>query len=147
MTDPIAALIARVEHLEAVAAILALSADYCRGADQRDLPLFLSVWADDAFWQVSEEMAFRGGDEIAAAIVKQWESIKHAHHWTSNPAITIDGETAEARFDGQTEVQLLDGGWLRIAGEYEDRYEKRDGRWWMLSRRARVLSQRVTAAG
>lgn len=146
MTDPLTALTARVERLEAVAAITALSADYCRGADRRDLPLFLSVWADDAVWQVSEEMAFRGRDEIAAAIAKQWESTKHAHHWTSNPTITVDGDSAEARFDVQTEVQLLDGGWLRIAGEYEDRYMKRDGRWWMLSRAARVLSQRSEPA-
>jgi ketosteroid isomerase-like protein len=143
MTDPIAALTARVEHLEAVAAVLALSADYCRGADQRDLPLFLSVWADDAFWQVSEEMAFRGRDEIAVAIAKQWESTQHAHHWTSNPAITVDGDSAAARFDVQTEVRLLDGSWIWIAGEYEDRYVNRDGRWWMLSRAARVLSQRA----
>jgi len=86
-------------------------------------------------------------DESAAAIAKQWKSTQHAHHWTSNPTISIDGETAEARFDVQTEVQLLDGGWLLVAGEYEDRYVKRDGRWWMLSRRARVLSQREPAAG
>lgn len=146
MTDPLTALSARVERLEAVTAISALSADYCRGADQRDLRLFLSVWADDAVWQVSEELAFRGRDEIAVAIAKQWESTRHAHHWTSNPAITIDGETAEARFDVHSEVQLLDGGWLLIAGEYGDRYVKRDGRWWMLSRRARVLSQRSQPA-
>lgn len=147
MTDALAALTARVERLEAVAAISALSADYCRGADQRDLPLFLSVWADDAVWQVSEEMTFSGRDEIAAAIAKQWESTQHAHHWTSNPTIAVGGDTAGARFDVHTEVQLLDGGWLLIAGEYEDRYVKRDGRWRMLSRRARVLSQRATAAG
>lgn len=141
MTDPIADLIARVEHLEAIAAICALSADYCRGADQRDLPLFLSVWADDAVWQVSEERSFRGRDEIADAIANQWESTQRAHHWTSNAAITVDGELAQARFDVHTEVQLLEGAWLRIAGEYQDRYVKRDGRWWMMSRSARMLSQ------
>lgn len=48
MTDPIAELTARVEHLEAVAAILALSADYCRGAGYRELPLFLVSSADEA---------------------------------------------------------------------------------------------------
>lgn len=150
MTDSaLAALTARVEQLEAVAAIAALSGDYCRGADQRDLALFMSVWADDAVWQVSDELAFTGRDEITAAIARQWETTLRAHHWTSNPTITVaaDGVAAEARFDVHTEVQLPDETWLWIADEYVDRYAKRDDRWWLRSRAARVLSQRAEAAG
>lgn len=101
------------------------------------------MWANDAVWHVSEEMAFRGRDEIAVAIAKQWESTRQAHHWTSNPAMTVDGDSATARFDVHTEVQLLDSSWIWIAGGYEDRYVKRDGQWCMLSRQARVLSQRA----
>jgi len=43
---------ARLARLEAINDILRLSADYCRGADRRDLELFLSVWAPEGTWRV-----------------------------------------------------------------------------------------------
>jgi ketosteroid isomerase-like protein len=143
--EPVAELLLRIERLEAEAAITRLSADYCHGADHRDLDLLLSVWADDAVWQVSDEVAFTGRDEIAAGIRRQWETTARAFHWTSNPSIvvSVDALSATARFDVQTQVELLDGSWLAIAGTYRDEYVRVDGVWRLARRAARVDSQRT----
>lgn len=145
MSEPTSDLVRRIETLEAQAAIARLSADYCRGADLRDLELFLSVWADGAVWQVSEEVEFEGLEEIAGAIEKQWESTTRAFHWTSNPAITVnpDGVSARALFDVHTQVQLPDETWLEFAGTYVDDCIKVDGEWRFARRTAQVHSQRV----
>lgn len=137
MDELLASLTLRVERLEAESAIIRLSADYCRGADRRDLDLFLSVWSDDAVWQVREDLAFTGHAEIRSGITAQWEATERAAHWTSNPSITVasDALSAQAQFDVHTEVQLPDWSWLTIGGYYEDEYVRVDDRW-LLSRRA-----------
>lgn len=96
MTDPTEDLAQRIERLEAAAAISRLSADYCRGADHRDIDLFLSVWSKDGVWQVRDNLAFAGFDQIRAGITHQWETSLRTFHWTSNPSIVLsaDGQSA-----------------------------------------------------
>jgi hypothetical protein len=146
MTDPIAALARRIERLEAAAEISRLSADYCRGADHRDLDLFLSVWSEDGVWQVRDDLAFTGFDQIRAAIIHQWETSVRAFHWTSNPSIVLssDGLSAHARFDVHTQVELLDLSWMSVAGSYDDVYVRRGKHWKLAKRAAEVHSQRTT---
>lgn len=150
MTDPLGDLHGRIDRLEAESAIVRLSADYCRGADERDIDLFLSVWTlflsvwtDDAVWQVSDEVAFVGHEQIRAGIERQWASTTRAFHWTSNPSITVsvDALTARARFDVHTQVELPDGSRLALAGAYLDECARVGGEWRLARRVARVDSQ------
>lgn len=139
-----AELLRRVEVLEAVGAITRLTADYSFAADHRDLDLFLSVWADNAEWEVSPHQVFIGREEIASAIERQWHEAPRAFHWSSNPAITMDadGLGASGRHDAHTQVQLNDGTWLEIAATYVDRYAKTAVGWKLVRRAAHVHSQR-----
>lgn len=144
MGDELAALSRRIEVLEAESAIARLSADYCHGADLRDLDLFLSVWAEDGVWQVSDEVAFVGRDRIRAGIEQQWAATTRAFHWTSNPSIAVDGLTARARFDVHTQVELPDATWLALAGTYRDEYVRGGDGWRLAKRVAEVHSQRAS---
>ena len=144
MTESVAALVARIERLEASAEITQLNADYCRGADQRDLERFLSVWTDDAVWRVRDDLEFVGLDQIKRGIERQWEATLRAFHWTSNPSIVVDpgGSSARAHFDVHAETQLLDETWLWVAGSYRDAYVRTDGGWRLRSRAAETHVQR-----
>lgn len=136
-------LLARVDRLESLSEIQRLSADYCHGADRRDLDLFLSVWSDDAVWQVNPAVAFIGRTEIADAIVRQWEFLTRAFHWTSNPQIDIDDVVATGRYQVDAEVLDIQGTWTAIRGEYLDEYVRTANGWRFQRREATVDSQRV----
>jgi hypothetical protein len=144
MTEPVAALISRIERLEAIADITRLSAEYCRGADRRELDRFLSVWTEDAVWRVRDDLAFVGLAEIQRGIERQWEMTLRAFHWTSNPSISIDegGASARAVFDVHTEVQLADESWLWLGGSYRDTYTRTDTAWRLSSRTAEIAAKR-----
>jgi ketosteroid isomerase-like protein len=131
----------RLDRVESILALHRLSADYCRGADRRDLDLFLSVWTPTAVWAPRENVVYTGTDEIAEAIERQWRSVKRAFHWTSNGAIDVDGDAATARFDVDAELELLDGSWIAVAGEYQDAFVRTKGRWRMSKRLAVIHSQ------
>lgn len=134
-------LAARLDRVESVLAIERLSSDYCRGGDRRDLDLFLSVWAPDAVWYAREGGTYRGIDQIAAAIELQWRSAKRAFRWTSNAAIDVSGDTASGRFDVDAELELPDGSWIAVAGEYRDLFRREHGRWRIEERRVLIDSQ------
>lgn len=144
MSDQYDSLGMRIERLEAANAIARLSADYCRGADLRDLELFLSVWSDDGTWRVRDDLEFVGREHIAEGIRTQWRTTTRAFHWTSNPSIEIGVDRAQgtARFDVYSETQLLDQSWLSVAGSYYDTYISTKNGWRLRSRSAVVYSQR-----
>ncbi|MGY6497620.1 MAG: nuclear transport factor 2 family protein [Microcella sp.] len=139
-------LAARLEALEARAAIETLSASYCRGADLRDLDLFTSVWAEHGIWRPNAALAYEGRAAIAAAMERSWQAAVNTFHWVSNPAITVNVEdgTATARFDVHARVELPDGTWLDIAGSYDDEYVCEAGRWLMQCRAASLYRTTTT---
>ena len=104
----------------------------------------MSVWSQDAVWQVRDDLAFTGSDEIRSAIQQQWATCRRAFHWTSNPSILVspDTRTARARFDVRSEVELLDGTWVSLTGSYHDEYRREPAGWRMTTRIAVVHTQR-----
>ena len=147
MSEALADLLHRVDQLESIHAIERVSASYCRGADQRDIGVFLSAWAEDGVWEVSPELRFVGLADISEAIQHQWRNSQRAAHWTSNGVIDVHGDTASALFDVNSETQLLDGQWITISGAYSDRYVRRDATWKLAKRSAFVYSQHSVESG
>lgn len=127
----------RLELLEAELAIRRLVAVYCHGADKRDLDRFLSVWASNASWVLSDEATFRGHDAIASVVRRQWEAFAGYVHWTSNHVVEVDGDRAKGECDVAVAVQLHNGQWLHSGGTYIDEYVRSDGRWLIARRDAR----------
>lgn len=89
-----------------------------------------------------DDLEFTGREQIAAAIGEQWRGFSCAFRRTSNAAIEFSGEMGAGRFDVDAEVQLLDGPWFAVAGEYLNSYVRVGGKWLISSRTARIYFQR-----
>lgn len=129
----------RLLRLEGICEIERLVAEYSHGADKRDLRRFLAVWHEDALWDVGATV-FRGRDEIAQAIQRQWAMQPLMTHWTANMSISLPpgGTQAHGMVDTDTLTQLSSGEWLQSAGTYHDVLELRQGRWGFVERRAEL---------
>lgn len=127
---------ALLDRLASTLEIQRLQAEYCHGADKKDLARFLAVWHEDAVWDVGSAV-FEGSDRIAWAVRRQWEGVRQMHHWTANASINVDGDVATAETDASS-IAHVEGRWLLSAGTYTDRFERRDGVWRFARRAAAV---------
>lgn len=115
----------------AIAEIHTALATYVIAIDCRDFTLFDQCFAPDAVL----EFAFMGRyspAEYAAMSAESLAGFDATHHHLSLPALRIEGDTAHARsyFTAQhTKNALAPRPHLIIGGWYDDRLERRDGRW------------------
>jgi ketosteroid isomerase-like protein len=127
----------RLDRVEAELALHRLANDYCIGADHRDLARWQSVWTSDAVWQTSPDRAYRGIEEITAAVTGQWQAFPIMQHSTANHVVQVTGETGTGHCDVIVQIQLGDGRWLVGGGAYQDEYRREtDG--WKIARRTVV---------
>ena len=119
----------RLDWVEAELALHRLVNDYCIGADHRDLTRWQQVWTPDAIWQTSSDRAYRGIEEITAAVTGQWQAFPIMQHSTVNHVVDVAGETATGHCDVIVQIQLGDGRWLVGGGAYEDEYRREAGVW------------------
>jgi hypothetical protein len=144
VTDDLASLAARIAALEDIEAIRQLKARYLRGCDHKQVdtiratllpqgvridyqgfPLFDDR---DAFLAVYEQMACQGG-------------VYDLHHAT-NSEIILDGtDTASGRWSLNFRTILIAQRQVtRLAVEYEDRYVRQNGHWWIAETKSRITS-------
>jgi len=126
----------RLDRIESELAIRRLAAEYCHGADKRDLDRFLAVWAPNAVWQVGDDPGHEGREAIARVVRAQWATFPQYVHWTTNHAIWIDGDDARGESDVATTVRVDSGRWVRTGATYRDEYRRIDGRWLIARRHA-----------
>jgi ketosteroid isomerase-like protein len=126
----------RVHRIESELAIRRLVAEYCHGADTRDLDRFIAVWAPAAVWQVGDDPGHEGREAIARVVQAQWATFPQYVHWTTNHSIWIDGDDARGECDVATTVRLRSGRWVRKGGTYRDEYRRIDGQWLIARRHA-----------
>jgi uncharacterized protein (TIGR02246 family) len=120
----------KLRELEAYEHIRRLAADYCHGFDKRDRDRFLSVWHEDASWQVMPDTEWlQGREAILAALAATWDGVKESHHWMCNHSIQVTGDSATGLIDADCVIQTPDGKWFRVAAAYHDVYERRDDVW------------------
>jgi ketosteroid isomerase-like protein len=140
---------ARLDQLESERAIAQVMYAYGRALDYGDLDAFLDCFTDDAHYVVDMRLGgpavleFRGQEELAG--YHEW----HTHapnawhkHVTTNPTVTIDGDTATAvsyfmRLDSDAENGAPSA--VSSSGRYLDEFARGDdGRWRIRSRRCDV---------
>jgi ketosteroid isomerase-like protein len=143
------ALSARLDRLEAERAIVQTMYAYGRALDYGDREGFLDCFTDDADYVVDMRLggaavlSFHGREELAG--YHDW----HTHapdawhkHVATNPAITIDGDTATAvsyflRLDSDAETGAPSA--VSSSGRYVDEFVRgHDGGWRIRSRRCDV---------
>ena len=123
----------QVARLTAIEDIKRMKAQYCYYADHGYDPDGLaSLFVEDARWDGGDFGVYEGKEAIREFFAGIKDDIVFAIHPVMNPIITVDGDTANAKWwlimwctmmvDGEKKAR-----WF--AAEYDDDLVKRDGEW------------------
>jgi uncharacterized protein (TIGR02246 family) len=135
MTD--AALLKRIDRLEARAEIAELCADYAQASDDRDMDLLSSCFADDA-WMSSKDgmMNCQGKDGIVKMFEGRFAVLGPSYHWTHDHKVRFDDNDPDKAYGlvfGHAEV-FRNKQTLVAAMRYNDEYKRVNGKWLFKSR-------------
>jgi uncharacterized protein (TIGR02246 family) len=120
----------RIQALEDRNAIIELAAKYNRGVDSYDEDLWMSVFHDDADYNIGDTFGdHKGTDEIRAILHTLRGYFKEIHHYATNVVVEIDGDVARMEVDADVTATDGKGRALMLAASYVDRAERRDGVW------------------
>jgi uncharacterized protein (TIGR02246 family) len=138
---------AALERLLDRAEIEALVARYVTGLDTLDADLYAGVFAEDAVFELPGGVVHRGRAAIRKIVTDLQESrarneaagtpSRNLYHVMANTSIeVIDATNARHQSYAQT-VRAAEGGQFVVGfmGRYEDVLVKRDGRWYIQSRK------------
>ena len=124
--------------LEDRLAIRELVETYSDAVARRDTEGWAATWADDAIWDLM-------GTEVQGreAITEMWlgamSTFEFVAFHASVGSIEISGRTASARVYVSEVLVPTDGGLRRVEGQYQDSFEKSDGKWRFSRRSYRVV--------
>lgn len=130
----------RLDRIESRTAIGDLVSSYAHGIDKRDIDRFMSVWHEGAEYLLGEVFGdFRGLDEIRRACEEVlWNGVPDTWHITTNHLVELDGDRATGMADVDCAATDHNGRPILIGASYYDEYERRDGRWGIVRRRADI---------
>jgi hypothetical protein len=108
--------------------ILDLHARYASTSSRSDREGWLDCWTDDGQWHAHIFQC-----DGKAAIAAQYDQIMVAFDklfFISQPGVvTLDGDVARGQSQAMEIAHFKDGGFFKLAGIYEDQFERRGGRW------------------
>jgi len=125
-------LLRRIDELESRAALRDLVTDYCLGFDNHDWERFISIWHDDAVWDIGPPFGiFNGHEGVRKAVYDVLYPVwRETHHLTSNLRLEFDGPD---RARGVCNVDCMgataDDVVQMISATYTDAFERRNGVW------------------
>jgi hypothetical protein len=109
---------------------------YCRGVDRADEELMASVYHPDA---IDEHGPYNGPSAEFAALTtgRVRETVVGIQHSLQNMLVEIDGDIAwvETYFQATYRAKADPDELAMFGGRYLDRFERRDGRTWLIARR------------
>lgn len=109
---------------------------YATGIDSRDWPLFRTVFTPDCDLDYGEIGTFHGVDEITDFMDKTHAEAGHTLHRMSNFAVTVSGDTAQARAYVDALVMAPDGqSGVNAVGFYDDDLVRTAEGWQVAKRR------------
>ncbi|WP_239806210.1 nuclear transport factor 2 family protein [Croceicoccus hydrothermalis] len=123
---------ARLDAALSRAEIHDLCAAYCRGVDRADKALLLSVFLPDApvSLQVTNGTARQFAEDICRFVVNAAQTVFHS---IANEWIEVSGDHGVGELY-VIAAMIADGRETLTGGRYLDRYERRDGRWYIAER-------------
>lgn len=110
--------------------IQTLAQIYADGVMQRDAEIWGNTFAEDGAWQLAPGMdPVQGRDNLKAFWTSVMAGYPNVLHWVQPGIITVDGETATARFYVQENIKDAEGNSFRVAGVYNDQLVRENGEW------------------
>ncbi len=113
--------------------------NYATGLDTRDLARFLTAWHGDAVFEVDQPPAlYTGHGELAEFAETSWERVMVHNHFVTNDIVELATEKATGICNAVAMLVSADNRYITAAAHYDDTYERRDGRWRITHRKARL---------
>jgi hypothetical protein len=136
MSDPIAALAARLERMEALEEIQTMVARYAIAADRRNDPaMFAPLFAEDAVWEADGFSRYEGRDAIVRGLAEVGEKqILWSVHFMVSPLVELDADLQGARcrwyiWELATMADGVNSNDHWLAGWYDSRVRREAGGW------------------
>lgn len=138
---------AAVQKLLDRAEIAELATRYVKGLDTLDADLYAGVFAEDAVFELPGGVVYRGRAAIRKVVTDLQESrARNAaagtpspslYHVMANTSIELVDATHARHWSYAQTVRAAEGGAFVVGfmGRYEDDVVKRDGRWYIQSRK------------
>ncbi|WP_189338354.1 nuclear transport factor 2 family protein [Sphingobium sp. SCG-1] len=124
---------------DAMVGINAALARYVDGVNQRNAALWGTSWDVDAEWYLFGPQTISGREAIVAAWEDAMAGFPFVVMHVSQGHVTVNGDTATGRSYTNELARTRDGQRLRVLGQYDDRYRRRDGKWAFSCRRFTML--------
>ena len=140
-TTQIDSLIKRIDELESRATLRDLVSDYCIGFDSHDWERFVSIWHDDAVWDIGPPFGtFSGHAGIRTAVFDVlYPFWRETHHLSTNLHIAFsDANHASGRCDVDCMGAAKDNTVQMVGATYFDAFERRSGQWKIARRKVTI---------
>ena len=130
-----------------VVAIWRLQSAYADIVNRREWAELRGIFVADATVYLdtvtAEPFTLVGPDAVGGFIGPSIEKFDHFSFVILNTVVDVDDDTSATGRIFMMEVrhETATNTWPNALGVYEDRYVKRDGRWWIASRRYRSLAR------
>ena len=132
LTQQIETLSRQVDELTSRAAIRDLVSNYCLGFDSHDWDRFISIWHEDAVWDIGPPFGiFSGHQEIHQAVHDVlYPFWRESHHLSTNLLLTFESpDVAQGVCNADCMGASVEDQ-VHMAGvTYTDRFERRNGIW------------------
>jgi 3-phenylpropionate/cinnamic acid dioxygenase small subunit len=126
------------------AEIVELLYRYATALDQRDWPMFRTIWTDDVETRYETIGDWSGVESFAAFMEKIHDRCGVSLHRITNPVVWEDGGVARARSYIDGIVYMATGTEaMRAIGMYEDTAVRTDDGWRLASRHYKATYQKV----
>lgn len=124
-----------VGPIEDLLAIRELVETFNVGIMRRDLDTWGNTWAEEGFWQIPlREEPAEGRHNIVAVLASIMEHNEFVSITAFPNATVVEGDSAHGKVYVQEFIFPREGKQRILAGYFDDKYVKRDGRWHFLSR-------------
>lgn len=132
LEDKLAAMERKIDELDSRAAINDLVTDYCQGFDNHNWKQFISIWHEDAVWEIGPPFGtFTRHDGIRKAVQEVlYPAWRETHHLCSNLRLTFhDADHCSGVCDVDCMGATADDVVQMINATYRDEFERREGIW------------------
>ena len=109
-------------------AIRELYSSYGAASAWADGEAFLDCWTEDGVWN-TQLFNCTGKAELRAQREQLWQAFEKVAFVGDVASTEVNGDTAVARSIAREIILLKAGGVYKLAGRYEDRLVRHDGRW------------------
>lgn len=117
-----------------------LAQTYADGVMQRDVDIWGSTWAEQGEWALPGMAApIKGRETLKPFWSQVMQGYPYVLHWVQPGLITVNGDKATARFYVQENIKDAKGDQVRVAGVYDDKLVRENGKWKFAKRDFNVL--------